>query len=107
MPKCSLSWNYAVCAVSLVLIDLALFCLSRGGGGPSHRIGDCRHTTRLNICTAGSLIHIMNDRMSGFDAHDVVRVFEPVLSAVAFLHGQQPPIIHRDLKVIRGLNVVF
>lgn len=49
----------------------------------------------------------MNERMSGFDAHDVVRVFEPVLSAVAFLHGQQPPIIHRDLKVRMGFTVFF
>ncbi|KNC76673.1 NAK protein kinase, partial [Sphaeroforma arctica JP610] len=52
----------------------------------------------MELCP-GSLIHIMNDRREGFEPHDVVRIFHALTASVRFLHEQNPPIIHRDLKV--------
>lgn len=42
----------------------------------------------------------MNERLSiGFSEPEVLRIFCDICEAVARLHHNQPPIIHRDLKV--------
>ena len=38
-------------------------------------------------------------RSSHLNAKQVLRVFYATCSAVAHMHSQQPPIVHRDLKV--------
>lgn len=40
-------------------------------------------------------------RSSYLSPKQVLRVFYATCSAVAFMHSQQPPIVHRDLKVRR------
>lgn len=48
----------------------------------------------------GHVLQMMNDRLSsGFSEGEVLKIFCDVCEAVARLHHNQPPIIHRDLKV--------
>ena len=42
----------------------------------------------------------MNERLEeGFTEHEVLHIFCDVCEAVACMHQQKPPIMHRDLKV--------
>lgn len=47
----------------------------------------------------GSLIEILQSRTIPFDKETVTRIFYQVCKAVAHIHSQVPPIIHRDLKI--------
>ena len=52
------------------------------------------------VCSSGHVLQMMNDRInSGFSETEVLRIFCDICEAVARLHHNQPPIIHRDLKV--------
>jgi serine/threonine protein kinase len=55
---------------------------------------------------------MMNDRLNvGFTEPELLRIFCDICEAVARLHHNQPPIIHRDLKVnifcFFNSNVIF
>lgn len=48
----------------------------------------------------GQLLHLMNDRLqTGFNEMEIIRILCDVCEAVGRLHHNDPPIIHRDLKV--------
>ncbi|XP_062509275.1 cyclin-G-associated kinase-like isoform X2 [Corticium candelabrum] len=49
------------------------------------------------LCKGGELIQILNSKT--LNCQQVVRVFYQTCEAVAHMHQQKPPIIHRDLKV--------
>lgn len=49
--------------------------------------------------TGGSLIEILQLRATPFDKETVTKIFYQVCKAVAHMHSQVPPIIHRDLKI--------
>lgn len=49
--------------------------------------------------TGGSLIEILQSRTTPFDKETVTKIFYQVCKAVAHMHSQVPPIIHRDLKI--------
>ncbi len=49
----------------------------------------------------GQLIKWFNDRQGKrVPATQVLRIFHQICRAVAHMHKQNPPIIHRDLKVV-------
>nr|XP_027204073.1 probable serine/threonine-protein kinase DDB_G0282963 [Dermatophagoides pteronyssinus] len=48
----------------------------------------------------GQLLHLMNDRLqTGFNEMEIIRILCDVCEAVGRLHHNDPPIIHRDLKI--------
>jgi serine/threonine protein kinase len=56
----------------------------------------------MELCD-GSLQHLIEDRFVSrkpFPEKEILRIFFSVCLAVEFLHTRNPPIIHRDLKVI-------
>mmetsp|Transcript_13575 Transcript_13575/g.40458 ORF Transcript_13575/g.40458 Transcript_13575/m.40458 type:complete len:445 (+) Transcript_13575:157-1491(+) len=63
----------------------------------------------MEICTGGSLFHMMHERTSslgrvGPSWPQRMRICTDVASAMEYLHGRKPQIIHRDLK---SLNVLL
>uniref|UniRef100_UPI00358E9723 BMP-2-inducible protein kinase-like isoform X2 n=1 Tax=Myxine glutinosa TaxID=7769 RepID=UPI00358E9723 len=54
----------------------------------------------MEFCKGGHLVRQMNDRLEeGFTEQEVLHIFCDVCEAVACMHQQNPPIMHRDLKV--------
>ncbi|XP_074031874.1 LOW QUALITY PROTEIN: cyclin-G-associated kinase [Leptinotarsa decemlineata] len=51
------------------------------------------------LCPGGSLVDILEARSNAFDAETVTRIFYQTCKAVAHLHSQVPPVVHRDLKI--------
>lgn len=48
-----------------------------------------------------SLLDVMNKHFhTGLSENAILGVFAAVCKAVAHMHSQDPPIIHRDLKVL-------
>ncbi|CAG2112293.1 unnamed protein product, partial [Medioppia subpectinata] len=48
----------------------------------------------------GHVLQLMNDRINvGFSENELLKIFCDICEAVARLHHNQPPIIHRDLKI--------
>ena len=49
----------------------------------------------------GHVVQLMNEHISsGFSESLVLKIFTDTCEAVAKLHQADPPVIHRDLKVI-------
>lgn len=51
------------------------------------------------LCPGGSLVDVLKSRTSAFDVETITKIFYQTCKAVAHLHSQNPPIIHRDLKI--------
>ncbi|CAH1155898.1 unnamed protein product [Phaedon cochleariae] len=51
------------------------------------------------LCPGGSMVEILQGRSSAFDTDTITRIFYQTCRAVAHMHSQVPPIIHRDLKI--------
>lgn len=51
------------------------------------------------LCPGGSLVDILQARTSPFDGDIITRIFYQTCRAVAHMHSQVPPIVHRDLKI--------
>ncbi|KAG5898794.1 hypothetical protein JTB14_011004 [Gonioctena quinquepunctata] len=51
------------------------------------------------LCPGGSLVDILQARSTAFDADTITRIFYQTCKAVAHMHSQVPPIVHRDLKI--------
>lgn len=50
--------------------------------------------------TAGSVIDLMNEHISsGFTEKLVLKIFCDTCEAISVLHYNEPPVLHRDLKV--------
>lgn len=48
----------------------------------------------------GANLEVLRRKQPGdsFALHNVFAILEPIISALSYLHSQQPPIIHRDIK---------
>ncbi len=48
----------------------------------------------------GANLEVLRRKQPGdsFALHNVFAILEPIVSALSYLHSQQPPIIHRDIK---------
>jgi cyclin G-associated kinase len=51
------------------------------------------------LCTGGSLVEILQSRTSPFDPEIITQIFYQTCKALSHMHSQNPPIIHRDLKI--------
>lgn len=66
----------------LFIVDLLALCLS-------------------SVQIDGHVIQLMNDNLNnGLTEEIILQIFTDVCEAVAALHHSQPPVVHRDLKVI-------
>ncbi len=76
----------------------------KGGGrkGGREREGRDVHTTHCCLYSGGQMEDIVAS--VALSPRQVLRVFFQTCLAVAHMHSQNPPIIHRDLKVC-GMNV--
>ena len=55
----------------------------------------------LVFISDGHVIQLMNEHLSsGLSEERILRIFTDACEAVATLHHSQPPVVHRDLKVI-------
>ncbi|KAK7866852.1 hypothetical protein R5R35_006024 [Gryllus longicercus] len=62
-----------------------------------HGMGEFLLLTEL--CMGGSLVDVLQARTTALSPDVVCRVFWQTCRAVNHMHSQQPPIIHRDLKI--------
>lgn len=62
-----------------------------------HGMGEFLLLTEL--CMGGSLVDVLQARTSALTPDIVCRIFWQTCKAVNHMHSQQPPIIHRDLKI--------
>nr|CAH7718848.1 unnamed protein product [Callosobruchus chinensis] len=51
------------------------------------------------LCPGGSLVEVLQARSTPLDADVITRIFYQTCRAVSHMHSQNPPIIHRDLKI--------
>ena len=62
----------------------------------------------INSCafsSDGHVIQLMNENLnSGLSEEMILRIFTDACEAVATLHHSQPPVMHRDLKVLIPLT---
>jgi len=52
----------------------------------------------MELCSGGSLTHYLQ-RSQNLSEEQVIRMFRQIVTAVAHMHKQKPPIAHRDLKI--------
>ncbi|GAA5976236.1 hypothetical protein JCM10908_005426 [Rhodotorula pacifica] len=54
----------------------------------------------MEWCQGGGIIDMMNTRLQNrLTEGEILKIFSDVVEAVAHMHYQKPPLIHRDLKV--------
>ncbi|BGP14633.1 hypothetical protein JCM10213_002199 [Rhodosporidiobolus nylandii] len=54
----------------------------------------------MEWCPGGGIIDMMNTRLQNrLTESEILKIFSDVVEAVAHMHYQSPPLIHRDLKV--------
>ncbi|GAA5855438.1 hypothetical protein JCM8547_007829 [Rhodosporidiobolus lusitaniae] len=54
----------------------------------------------MEWCPGGGIIDMMNTRLQNrLTESEILKIFSDVVEAVAHMHYQNPPLIHRDLKV--------
>lgn len=54
----------------------------------------------MEYCSGGHIVDLMNSRLQvRLNENEILSIFTSVCKAVAHLHYQNPPIIHRDIKV--------
>ncbi|KAJ1929589.1 Ark- serine/threonine protein kinase [Tieghemiomyces parasiticus] len=52
------------------------------------------------FCSTGNLVELLNRRLKRrLEEREILRIYKQVCLAVAHMHYQDPPILHRDLKV--------
>ncbi|GFG30074.1 hypothetical protein Cfor_09502 [Coptotermes formosanus] len=51
------------------------------------------------MCPGGSLVDVLTNRSSPLPVDVICRIFWQTCRAVQHMHTQQPPVIHRDLKI--------
>lgn len=51
------------------------------------------------LCPGGPLVDILQQRTAPLSLNQVLRIFYQTCNAVQHMHNQNPPIIHRDLKI--------
>ncbi|KAI5739808.1 hypothetical protein M8J77_023654 [Diaphorina citri] len=51
------------------------------------------------LCTGGSLVDVLKERTSALPPNIVCSILWQTCQAVKHMHGQNPPIVHRDLKI--------
>jgi len=52
----------------------------------------------MELCNGGSLTHYLQ-RSQNLSEDQVIRMFRQIVTAVAHMHKQRPPVAHRDLKI--------
>ncbi|XP_069674893.1 cyclin-G-associated kinase isoform X3 [Periplaneta americana] len=62
-----------------------------------HGCGEYLLVTEL--CTGGSLVDVLTNRSTPLPVDVICRIFWQTCRAVQHMHSQQPPVIHRDLKI--------
>lgn len=62
-----------------------------------HGCGEYLLVTEL--CTGGSLVDVLTNRSSPLPVDVICRISWQTCRAVQHMHSQQPPVIHRDLKI--------
>jgi len=61
----------------------------------------------LVIFPGGSLVDVLTNRSSALPVDVICRILWQTCRAVQHMHSQQPPVIHRDLKVMVLKSVWF
>ncbi|KAI9028522.1 kinase-like domain-containing protein [Hyaloraphidium curvatum] len=62
----------------------------------------------MEYCPGGPVVDLMNTRLqTRFTEEEVLRIFGDACEAVASLHYQSPPLLHRDIKVENILVSAF
>jgi serine/threonine protein kinase len=57
----------------------------------------------MEYCEGHTLVDLMNQRFHNrFSEPEIYNIFIQICKAVAHMHSQNPPITHRDLKVIEN-----
>ncbi|RZC42947.1 cyclin-G-associated kinase [Asbolus verrucosus] len=51
------------------------------------------------LCTGGSLVEVLQSRTSPFEPEIITRIFYQTCRALSHMHSQNPPVVHRDLKI--------
>ncbi|XP_033739070.1 cyclin-G-associated kinase-like [Pecten maximus] len=61
--------------------------------------GQAEYLLLTELCSGGQLVDILNRRSSSLGCDEVLQAFYQTCRATQHMHRQNPPIIHRDLKV--------
>lgn len=61
--------------------------------------GQAEYLLLTELCSGGQLVDILNRRSSPLGCDEVLQAFYQTCRATQHMHRQNPPIIHRDLKV--------
>lgn len=89
----------------LKLVCFSVFLLAFGDVVPEDQ---CWHTKCdqlmlfawiMSANLGGQLVNVLQSRQGQVSVEQILQVFYQTCSAVHHMHKQQPPIIHRDLKV--------
>lgn len=61
--------------------------------------GQAEFLLLMEYCSKGQLVDILRQRQIPLTCNEVLPIFYQTCRAVAHMHSQNPPMIHRDLKV--------
>ncbi|KAL8280057.1 hypothetical protein RQP46_007638 [Phenoliferia psychrophenolica] len=76
-------------------IEASVSELAMAGGGKGYEI-----YILMEWCPGGGIIDMMNTRLQNrLTESEILKIFSDTVEAVAHMHYQSPPLIHRDLKV--------
>ena len=59
----------------------------------------------MEYCAGGGIIDLMNARLQNrLMEGEILKMFSDVVEAVCWMHTRDPPLMHRDLKVVCALK---
>lgn len=68
--------------------------------------GQAEYLLLTELCTGGQLVDVINKK-ERLKVDQILPCFYQICSAVQHMHDQKPPIIHRDLKVIKKHFIIL